>query len=391
MITGANRLFALSIVARVPVAMLSIGLLVHTERATGSYAAAGLVAGALALAQGAGGPLLGRAVDRRGQTLVLIASALVCAAALAASAVLPSGAPVAFRVVLAIAAGAALPPVGACLRTLLAVVVDTGRLRGAYATDAAASELCWTAGPPLVLALGTAVSTGVALAAAGALLAVSTIAFAAVKVSRDWQPTPRTGEARGAMKAAGMRTLVATLLAVGLVFGGAEVAVAAAADHFGTAGSAGPLLGLWGIGSLIGGLVAARFGGGARSAQGLVLILVALGAGHAALALAGSPIALGVLLMLAGTTIAPTYATAYAMVDAVAPSGTATEAFAWLTTAIAVGTAAGSSAAGAVIDAAGPQAAFVLAGLAAGLAAAITVTRARTLPGAALVPKEAIA
>src|SRR3954462_10744699 len=104
MITGANRLFALSIVARLPVAMLSIGLLVHTERASGSYAAAGLVAGALALAQGVAGPLLGRAVDRRGQTLVLVASALVCASALGISALLPSGAPVALRVLLASAA-----------------------------------------------------------------------------------------------------------------------------------------------------------------------------------------------------------------------------------------------------------------------------------------------
>src|SRR3954447_25088994 len=111
-----NRLFALSIVARLPVAMLSIGLLVHTERATGAYAVAGLVAGALALAQGVGGPLLGRVVDRRGQTAVLVASALVCAAALVATALLPTSAPVALRVVLALAAGAALPPVGASLR-----------------------------------------------------------------------------------------------------------------------------------------------------------------------------------------------------------------------------------------------------------------------------------
>src|SRR3954470_9501024 len=178
MINGANRLFALSIVARLPVAMLSIGLLVHTERASGSYAVAGLVAGALALAQGVGGPLLGRAVDRRGQTLVLVAAALVCAGAVVVSAVLPSGAPVALRVALAIAAGAALPPVGACLRTLLAMLVAKDGLRGAYATDAAASELCWVAGPPIVLGVGAAASTGAALAAAGVLLGVSTAAFA---------------------------------------------------------------------------------------------------------------------------------------------------------------------------------------------------------------------
>src|SRR4051812_15733606 len=228
MIPGANRLFALSIVARLPVAMLSIGLLIHTERATGSYAVAGLVAGALALAQGVGGPLLGRAVDHRGQTTVLTAAALVCAAALILTAILPSGAPAALRVLLASAAGAALPPVGACLRTLLAVLVDKQAVRGAYATDAAASELCWIGGPPIVLALGTAVSSGAALAAAGALLAVSTLAFATSKASREWRPQP-SEDGRGALRAGGVRTLVAVLVAVGLVFGGVEVAVAAAA------------------------------------------------------------------------------------------------------------------------------------------------------------------
>jgi predicted MFS family arabinose efflux permease len=172
------------------------------------------------------------------------------------------------------------------------------------------------------------------------------------------------------------------MVLVGIVFGGVEVAVAAS---FG-ADAAGPLLGLWGIGSLLGGLAAARFGGGARNAAGLALILVALGVLHALLALAGSPLALGAIILLAGSTIAPTYATAYAMVDAVAPAGTATEAFSWLATAIAIGTAAGSAGAGALIDFAGPQAAFAAAGLSALFAATIALSRTRTLPGAAPVP-----
>ena len=72
-----------SVVARLPMAMLSIGLLVHTEHLTGSFAAAGIVAGAFALSLGVGGPLLGRLVDRRGQTTVLLAGALVAGSALA--------------------------------------------------------------------------------------------------------------------------------------------------------------------------------------------------------------------------------------------------------------------------------------------------------------------
>jgi hypothetical protein len=39
-------------------------------------------------------------------------------------------------------------------------------------------------------------------------------------------------------------------------------------------------------------------------------------------------VALAAVLVLAGATIAPTYATIYAMVDHAAPAGTVTEAFA---------------------------------------------------------------
>ena len=53
--------------------MLSIGLLVHAQHLTGSFAAAGVVTGVYAIALGVGGPLLGQLVDRRGQTLVLVA------------------------------------------------------------------------------------------------------------------------------------------------------------------------------------------------------------------------------------------------------------------------------------------------------------------------------
>ena len=68
------------------------------------------------------------------------------------------------------------------------------------------------------------------------------------------------------------------------------------------------------------------------------------------------------------------------MVDAAAPAGTVTEAFAWLATATAIGTSIGAAAAGALADSAGPAAAFVLAGGAAAAAAAIAQARVRTLP-----------
>ena len=374
-------MFGSSIIARLPVVMLSIGLIVHAQRLTGSFAAAGLVAATLAIAEGGGGPLLGRLVDRCGQTIVLLAGAGVAGAALAAIALLPAGVPTWLLVALAAVLGLALPPVGACMRALLPDVVSEDKLRSAYAAETTAAELTWIAGPPLVLLLAAAFSTGAALLVAGVILVSATTAFAVQPASRAWRPKPAQNACRGgSLRAPAMRTLVFVLVAVGVVFGAVEVAVAAAAHASGSPASAGPLLGIWGAGSVVGGLIAARAGGGARSGAGLALILAALAGTHLALAaVADNRVGLAIGLAFAGAAIAPTLATVYTMVEHAAPAGTLTEAFAWLNTASAIGTSLGAAGAGAVASASGPASAFVLAGGAGAAAVVIAVLGTRTL------------
>ena len=379
--TAALRPFAISIVARLPLAMLSIALLVHTQRLTGSFAAAGLVTGAYAVALGAGGPLLGRLVDRRGQTAVLLSSALTGAALLGVIAALRPGVSVVVLAGLATAVGLASPPVGACLRTLLPrLLADPAAVRHAYAVDASASELTWIFGPPLALGAGALWSTGAALALAGLVLAGATAAFAVQPASRGWRPERSSPRPRGgALRTPAMRTLVGVLLAVGVLFGAVEVGVAAAADALGSAAAAGPLLGVWGGGSLAGGLLATRLGGAHRAA-GLTAVLAALAAGHLTLVVAtGSAYALAAALFVAGAAIAPTYATVYAMIEDAAPAGTVTEAFAWVATAVAIGAAAGAASAGALADHAGPAAAFAMAAGAGTCAVVAALLRAATL------------
>jgi hypothetical protein len=117
-----------------------------------------------------------------------------------------------------------------------------------------------------------------------------------------------------------------------------------------------------------------------RSSVGLALLLAALATGHLAFAaVAGSTIGMGAVAVLAGSMIAPTCASAYAMVDRAAPAGAVTEAFAWLATAVAIGTSAGAAAAGAVADLAGPAPTFALAAAAAGAGAILAAARAGTL------------
>src|SRR5690349_21666454 len=115
----ARALLGASLVARLPLAMFSIALLVHVRQLTGSFAAAGAATGAYAAAVGAGGPLLGRMADRRGHTAPLLGAALVACGLLTGLALLPHGAPAALVVGLAALLGLATPPVGPCARSVL--------------------------------------------------------------------------------------------------------------------------------------------------------------------------------------------------------------------------------------------------------------------------------
>lgn len=82
-----------SLIARLPLAMFSISLLVHVHRLTGSFTVAGAASGAYVIGRGLTSPLLGRLVDRHGQTLVLIGCAAASAILLVAVTLVPASSP----------------------------------------------------------------------------------------------------------------------------------------------------------------------------------------------------------------------------------------------------------------------------------------------------------
>lgn len=381
MAAGTRALLSSSVLARLPLAMLSIALLVHAQQLSGSFALAGLVSGAYAICGAVAAPALGRLVDRRGQTNPLLVCSVLTAALLICTGVLPASTPPALLVVLAAGAGLATPPLEASVRTLLpSLVSEPAELRALFAIESTALELTFVIGPPLALGLGALWSSGGALIACGMLMLAGTVLFSAQPASRCWRGRSAAAEpAAGSLRSAAIRTLVLTDLGTGVVFGATEVGVTATTKHLAAAAAAGPLLGLWGAGSLAGGVIATRRGGSATTMRGLAVLLAALACLHGALILGANSLAvMAVVITLAGATIAPTAASIYSLVDRVAPSGGATEAFSWLFASSASGAAAGAAVAGALAQAAGGGAAFLFGGAAGGLAvlAALAGSRA---------------
>jgi MFS family permease len=85
------------------------------------------------------------------------------------------------------------------------------------------------------------------------------------------------------------------------------------------------------------------------------------------------------LALLAGLCIAPTLTAGNQIAGSVAPEGTETEAFTWPITSLVVGLSIGNWAAGAIVEAAGWRAAFLVAAGGAGLSALLAALRRHTL------------
>jgi MFS family permease len=361
---GSARVFVASIVARVPLTALGLVFVLRAKELTGSFAAAGVAAGLYALASAACAPALGRVADRRGQPAVLVPAAFFAAVALTAFAALPAGAPFAAIVACAVVAGAATPPVGACLRAMWPDMLgDRSLAHKAFALESAGLEITYIAGPVLIAGAIGSQSTAAAALTSGLLLLAGTLVFAAAGPVRAFRPAPRAAGGGGPLRSSGVRTLAVVYVLVGLAFGAVEVGVPASADAAGHPHASGLLLGVWGLGSLLGGIAAAQARPPADRVRRLCLLLALLAAGHALLAVPAGLLGLAALLLLAGAAIAPAFGIANGLVDGVAPAGAVTEAFTWLSTGIALGLALGSAIGGALADGA-PGGAFALAGVA---------------------------
>ncbi|MFI0371491.1 MFS transporter [Actinomadura sp. 1N219] len=374
----AGRLLGATLLGRLPNGMGMLAVVLHVRADGGGYPLAGTLAAILGLATAAGQPALGRAMDRFGQPRVLIPAALASAAGFGLLAAVGAG-PLPAAVLAVVAAGFATPPLEAGLRALWQDVLDgPDQVDTAYALDAASQELLFTLGPLLVVAAAV-VNTETALLLTGALGIAGTLIVALSGPSRRWTGEPRAADWAGPLRSPGLRVLLLSLACAGIALGVYAVAVVAYAERQDSDVASGLLLACMAGGALAGGIVyGARRWTGAPHRR-LPWLLAALAAGYVPLVLAPGPAAMSVLAFASGVFLAPVLACSFTLVDRLAPSGTVTEAFAWVVAAVGAGSSAGSFAAGLGQDLAGVPGAFAGAGAGGVLALVFCLAGGRTL------------
>src|SRR6185312_5375686 len=256
---GVPRLVVSVLIGRIPIGIFSLAIVLLVRQETHSFAQAGAASAAWALGAGVVAPLQGRLVDRFGQPAVLIPSTLLNASAVAAIVVgARAGAPTWVLALFAWLGGAALPPLGACMRSIWADAFseDAAARNTAYTFESMIAELFYIAGPSITMGLIAISSPSVALLLAIGLSAAGTLAFATAAVSRGWRGDDGVKRSRaGALAAPGMRTLMLAIVPTGIAFGTLEVAMPAfAVAHGHPANVAGIFLSAMALGSLLGGL-----------------------------------------------------------------------------------------------------------------------------------------
>lgn len=387
------RIFALAgrgfipvaFLARLPLAMLTVGALTLVTSASGSYTIGGLAAAAVGIGSAVGAPVLGYVADRRGQRPVLLTAAVVnplfTVLVIYTAYLLPGAPSPAAVLAAAFVMGASCPQVGPLARVRwMAMTSRRGTspaagdrdLDTAMSYEGTADELSFVLGPALVGLLAAAVAPWLPLALAAVLTLSMVTAFALHPTARAVIPANarRTApEAESPEAPAGKARAdwllialpVLGMVAMGTFFGGTQTSLTAFGGAFGAASAAGLLYAVMGLSSAAAALSVAfwpqRFGQASRwmAAAAVMTVLSVL------LLLPRDIPTMLVALLILGIPVGPTMVSIFGIGAVVAPRHLMGTVMTMLASGVVTGTALGAALAGRLADTHGYTAAFLVA------------------------------
>lgn len=379
---GGLRFSSAAFVARLPIAMFGLGIVLLVVAETGRYGRAGALSATFALVNAAAAPVVSRLVDRFGQRRVLTPAVPAHCVAVAVFVVLASTGAADWAQLLAVVVAAVLgPSIGSLVRARWGFVLGADpRLGTAYAFESVLDELIFVLGPLLVTVLATVVAPQAGLVAAAALVLAGTTALLAHRASEP-PPSEHADGHPSALRSAGLPVLMGVMVFVGGVFGGVEISTVAFADEAGHRALAGPLLACYAGGSMLSGLVFGAIPPDLPRRRTLLLGAAVMTATVSLLPFVGRTAVLAALLVLCGVGIAPTLISGFSLVERIVPSAAVTEGLTWATTGLVIGFSAATWLAGQLVDVLSVPWAFSVATASGLLALGAGAMAYRRLPG----------
>ena len=361
-------LLGISLLARVAITADVMALTLYVVLGLNrSYAAAGGVAAAVTLGLALGGPLLGRIIDWRGARIVLLVTVVVQVVFWLSVPILPYG----ILLGAAFVAGLLMVPAQPVTRQAIAAMTTSAQRRAAFALESVQGELSYVLGPPIVIVCAAKVSPGVVAWGVGAAIVAGGVGIALLNppLRADHELDAGTVSRPRRREWLGPAMIAVLVMAFGttMLLGGTDLAIVATLQEAGQVSWAAVVVAVYGVSSIVGGLV---YGALSRPLP-TWLLLGLLGLATIPAGLAHDWQWLCVAGVGAGLLTAPTLSTVADAVSRLAPASARGEATGLQSSALSAGFALGAPIAGMSIDASVPGAGFAAAGLA-GLAAALT-------------------
>ncbi|WP_159451311.1 MFS transporter [Demequina sp. NBRC 110054] len=391
---GASAFFWWGLFSRLQIGMTALATFLLVQIEYGSYATAGLVVGVLAIGAAIVNPQISKLVDEYGQSRVLrIGFAVAVAARLAFVVAALLHAPTwVLLVILPFFSGAGAQSTLTRARWTH-IVPDKHALNSAFSLESSMEETLFIAGPALSTILATQVASWLPSVVAAASLLIGGYVFLALK---ETEPPAKRGDAGtsalasvpmidGSLPRIGYHVpqrkvqryrrplrghlLVTTPALIltsfvfatqGALFASADAATVAFAEELGLKGWSGPVLAVFALGSLVGGLLYGSRVWSRTLASRLLWGVTASGIGAITFHYAGSLAWLAILMFLTGLAIAPTMAVGDGVVHALVPRTRVTEGMAWTRVGLDLGVALGAWLTGLAIDSYGAHAGFTV-------------------------------
>ncbi|WP_137725694.1 MFS transporter [Prescottella subtropica] len=376
-------IFPIGILARLPFAMLTLGISSYVAIVRDSYTEGGLAAGAYAIGAAIGGILAGTCADRFGQRIVIPILAVANSIFIAATLFAADG-PLPLLIAAAALCGLTIVPVGPFARVRWSALVRTevdppqrSRVQGAaFGYETLADEMTFVFGPALVGILAR-YWAGTPLVACTAIVLVFGLLFARHRTVDLVTRTAAAATAASAPLRAFLRpdrvTLVAIMVAIGTLFGALMNSVVAFAGEHGDIADAGLIYAGFGIGSGVASIAVGLASGRVSLHVRLIAAAAWSVAACAVLPLVTSGPLLSVVLAVLGLGIGPVIVTVYEIATTHTPDGRGTLHMALLSSALISGNAIGAPLAGALAEAGGAASALRAVLAASVVLAALTV------------------
>jgi MFS family permease len=370
-------LVTFALLARMPIGMGAVAIILFIHGQTDSFGIAGGVAGAYTIGLGITGPSVARFIDRHGSRFVIVPGALLVMAAMGALVVLgEAGAGTVPLVAVGFLAGAGSTPIGGIFRQRWPELVGPAELPTAYALDAVMMEVVFISGPLLAGILAATAGAAEGLLVAGVLGIVGSVGFARLSTVKPGGDPGAERHWLGALASPHLRLLVLSDLPLAGTFGALDVMLPAFGAHHGAAALGGPFAAALAFGSGVGGIAYGARPGILGPPRRALIVL----SGLMVLTCLPLPAATGIPEMfvfaaLAGVTLAPQITVRNQVVQSTLVQGTATEAFTWLALATTIGASIGSALVGPLVEAAGWRAGAVVAVVLPAVATLIVIVR----------------